>query len=69
MAEKKIDFGGSLGTARSRRRDLGQLRGEGLTRAGFVLTLPALEAKLHSYRHPLRRQILQMALVLAVSAC
>jgi hypothetical protein len=58
MAEKINDFGGSLGAARSRRRDLGQLRGERLTRAGFVSTLPALEAKLHSYRRPLRRQIL-----------
>ena len=58
MAEKINDFGGPLGAARSRSRDLGQLRGERLTLAGFVSTLPALEAKLHSYRRPLRRQIL-----------
>lgn len=56
------------GAARSRRRDLGQLRGERLTLAAFVSTLPALEAKLYSDRGALRRQILEMALMPAVSA-
>jgi hypothetical protein len=58
MAEKINDFGDPFGAARARRRDLGQLRGEGSTRAGFVSTLPALEAKLHSNWGALRRQIL-----------
>jgi hypothetical protein len=58
MAEKINDFVGPLGAARSRRCDLGQLRVERLTPAGFVSTLPALEAKLYSNRGALRRQIL-----------
>jgi hypothetical protein len=42
----------------SRSRDLGQLRGERLTLARFVSTLPALEAKIHSNRGALCGQIL-----------
>jgi hypothetical protein len=51
-------FGSPLGAARSWRRDLGQQRGERLTLAGFVSTLPALEAKLYSNRGALGGQIL-----------
>ncbi|OAI28462.1 hypothetical protein A1351_11775 [Methylosinus sp. R-45379] len=69
MAKKINDFGGPLGAARSRRRDLGQLRSERLTFAGFVSTLPALEAKRHNNRGALRRQILQNAHMPAVTAC
>jgi hypothetical protein len=54
MAQKINDFGRPFGAARSRHRDLGQLRGERLTLAGFVSTQPALEAKLHSDRGALR---------------
>ena len=58
MAEKINDFHRPIGASRSGSRDLGQLRGEGLTLASSISTLPALEAKLHSYRRALRRQIL-----------
>jgi len=68
IAEKINDFGCPIGAARPRTRDLGQLRGEGLTGAGSVLTLPALETELHCDGSALRRQILQMALVPSVSA-
>ena len=68
MTEKINDFGRPIGASRPGSRDLGQLRGEGLTGAGSVLTLPALETELHRYRGALRRQILQMALVPSVSA-
>ncbi len=68
MAEKINDFGRPIGASRPGSRDLGQLRGEGLTGAGSVLTLPALETDLHRYRGALRRQTLQMALVPSVSA-
>ncbi len=68
MGEKINDFSRPIGASRSRSCDLGQLRGEGLTIAGSVSTLPALETELHNYGGALRRQILQMALMPAASA-
>jgi hypothetical protein len=58
MAEKINDYGRPFSAARSRSRDLGRLRGESFTLAGFVSTLPALETKIHRYRSALRQQIL-----------
>jgi hypothetical protein len=52
MPENINDFRRPIGASRSRSRDFGQLRGEGLTLAGSVSTLPALEAELHSYGGP-----------------
>lgn len=56
MAEKINDFRRPSGAARSGSRDLGCLFSEGLTLAGSISTLPALETELHSCGGALRRQ-------------
>jgi len=67
MTDKINDFRRPSGAACSRIRDLGRLCSKGLTLAGSIPTLPALETELHSCGSALRRQILEIPLMPAVS--
>jgi hypothetical protein len=67
MTEKINDFRRPSGAAGSRIRDLGRLCSEGLTLAGSISTLPALETELHSWGYALRGQFLEIPLMPSVS--
>ncbi len=67
MTEKMNEFLGSLGSMRLWRGNLRQLLNKRSPLACFVAASPAPHAKLHRDACPLRRQILEMTLVPAVT--
>ena len=67
MTKKMNEFRRSVGSMRMWREDLWQLLDERSPQAHFVLASPAPHAKLHDDTRALRRQILEMTLMPAVT--